>query len=97
LVYERASFAEEGQSILVQVRPRKGSAAICPGCHQPAPGYEQSPTPWRFEFIGLWDYRVSLLNCMRRVNGRTKKGAGCRWPWIAGNAASKGTGERCPG
>jgi len=26
--------------------------ALCPGCHQTAPGYNQSPTPRRFEFIG---------------------------------------------
>jgi len=28
----------------------KRSTAICSGCHQPAPGYDQSPTPRRLEF-----------------------------------------------
>ena len=69
-VYGRASFVEAEQIILVPVRPRKGSAAICSGCHQPAPGYDQSATPRWFEFIGLWGYLVFLVYYMRRVNCR---------------------------
>jgi hypothetical protein len=64
----RASFADDEQSILIPVRPRKRSAAICSGCHQPAPGYGQSPTPRHLEFIGFWGYLVFLVYCMRRVN-----------------------------
>ena len=67
-VYGQASFAEDGQTVLIPVRPRKRSTAICSGCHQPAPGYDQSPTPRRFEFIGFWGYLVFLVYCMRRVN-----------------------------
>jgi transposase len=67
-VYGQASFVEDRQTILIPVRPRKRSAAICSGCHQPAPGYDQSPTPRRFEFIGFWGYLVFLVYCMRRVN-----------------------------
>ena len=67
-VYLQASFAEDGQSVLIPVRPRKRSTAICSGCHQPAPGYDQSRTPRRFEFIGFWGYLVFLVYCMRRVN-----------------------------
>jgi transposase len=67
-VYGRASFVENGQIVLIPVRPRKRSTAICSGCHQPAPGYDQSPTPRRFEFIGFWGYLVFLVYCMRRVN-----------------------------
>ena len=67
-VYERASFAEDRQSILIPIRPRKRSRAICSGCHRPAPGYDQSRTPRRFEFIGFWGYLVFLVYCMRRVN-----------------------------
>ena len=66
-VYGRASFAEGAQTVLIPVRPRKRSTAICSGCHQPAPGYDQSPTPRRFEFIGFWGYLVFLVYCMRRV------------------------------
>jgi len=67
-VYGQASFAEDGQAILIEVRPRKRSARICSGCHQPAPGYDQSPTPRLFEFIGFWGYLVFLVYCMRRVD-----------------------------
>src|SRR5664279_5836478 len=66
-VYGRADFTDDGQTILIPVRPRKGSAAICSGCHQPAPGYDQSRTPRRFEFIGFWGYLVFLVYYMRRV------------------------------
>ena len=67
-VYQRAEYSDGGQTILIPVRPRKRSAAICSGCHQPAPGYDQSRTPRRFEFIGFWGYLVFLVYCMRRVN-----------------------------
>ena len=40
-VYDRARFSPDRKSIEVSVRPRKGSAAICSRCHQPAPGYDQ--------------------------------------------------------
>jgi hypothetical protein len=36
----------------VDVRPREGSAAVCSGCHQPAPGYDHLPERC-FEFIPL--------------------------------------------
>jgi len=69
-VYGQARFTEDSQAILIAVRPRKRSTAICSGCHKPAPGYDQSPTPRRFEFIGFWGYLVFLVYCMRRVNCR---------------------------
>jgi len=53
----------------VSVRPRKGSAAICSRCHQPARGYGQL-TERRFEFIPLWGFFVFLLYVMRRVECR---------------------------
>ena len=51
------------------VRPRKGPAAVCSRCHQPAPGYDQLPER-RFEFIPLWGFFVFLLYAMRRVDCR---------------------------
>jgi hypothetical protein len=48
------------------VRPRKGPAAVCSRCHQPAPGYDQLPER-RFEFIPLWGFFVFLLYAMRYV------------------------------
>ena len=63
-VYEPARFTGNGRSILIPIRPRKRSRAICSGCHRPAAGYGQSPTPRHFEFIGVWGFAYS----MRRVD-----------------------------
>jgi hypothetical protein len=49
-VYHHARFSPDRKSIEVAVRPRKGSAALCSRCHQPAPGYDQLAER-RFEFI----------------------------------------------
>jgi transposase len=66
-VYQRVRFGPDKKIIEVDVRPRQGSAAICSGCHQPAPGYDQLSRR-RFEFIPLWGFLVFLLYRMRRVN-----------------------------
>ena len=65
-VYHRTRFSPDHKSIEVSVRPRKGSAAICSRCHQPAPGYDQLAER-SFEFIPFWGYLVFLLYAMRRV------------------------------
>ncbi|MEJ7608701.1 MAG: ISL3 family transposase [Bryobacteraceae bacterium] len=67
-VYGQASFADDGRSIVIPIRPRKGSRATCSGCHKPAAGYDQSKKPRQFEFIGLWGFMVFFLYFMRRVN-----------------------------
>src|ERR1041385_1378368 len=68
-VYHRARFTPDRKSIVISVRPRKGSATICSRCHQPAPGYDQLAER-RFEFIPLWGFFVFLLYAMRRVDCR---------------------------
>jgi transposase len=68
-VYQQACFSTDHKSIEIDVRPRKGSKAICSGCHQPAPGYDQLPER-RFEFIPFWGFLVFLLYSMRRVDCR---------------------------
>jgi transposase len=68
-VYQRARFSADKKSIEVAVRPRRGSAAICSRCHQPAPGYDQLGER-RFEFIPLWGFLVFFLYAMRRVDCR---------------------------
>src|SRR6202051_66386 len=67
VVYQQASFSPDHKSIEIAVRPRKGSAAICSRCHQPAPGYDQLAER-RFEFIPFWGFLVFLLYSMRRVD-----------------------------
>ena len=68
-VYRRARFSDDHKSIEITVRPRKGTAAICSRCHQPASGYDQLPER-RFEFIPFWGFFVFLLYAMRRVDCR---------------------------
>lgn len=72
-VYGDVRFAKCGDKdcIEVVVSPRKGSAAICSGCHNPAPGYDRANEPRRFEFIPLWGFTVFFLYVMRRVNCKT--------------------------
>jgi transposase len=49
-VYQQARFSSDHKGIEIAMRPRKGSAAVCSRCHQPAAGYDQLPAR-RFEFI----------------------------------------------
>jgi transposase len=66
-VYQQARFSSDHKSVGIAVRPRKGSAAICSRCHQPAPGYDQLAER-RFEFIPFRGFLVFLLYSMRRVD-----------------------------
>src|SRR5205823_11942529 len=83
-VYERARFNRTDRpTIEVRVRPRKGSAAICSGCHQSAPGYDHLAER-QFEFIPLWGFLVFLLYPMRRVNCGTCGIVVEEVPWASG-------------
>jgi transposase len=66
-VYQSTRFVRDENTMEIAVRPRQGSAAVCSGCHQPAPGYDHLPER-RFEFIPFWGILVFFLYCMRRVN-----------------------------
>src|SRR6202046_2606777 len=68
-VYQHACFSSDHKSIEIAVRPRKGSAAVCSRCHQPAPGYDQLAER-RYDFIPFWGFLVFLLYAMRRVDCR---------------------------
>ena len=67
-VYGTARFSGDGQSILIPIRPRKGSRATCSGCHRPAAGYDQLRPPRQFEFMGIWGFLVYFIYSMRRVD-----------------------------
>jgi len=68
-IYEQARFVRHlgRQAIEVQVRPRKGSRALCSGCGVRCAGYDHLPER-RFEFIPLWGYPVFLVYARRRVD-----------------------------
>jgi transposase len=83
-VYEGARFSPtERNTIEVRVRPRKGSTAICSGCHRPAAGYDHL-SERHFEFIPLWGFLVFLLYRMRRVNCETCGVVVEEVPWASG-------------
>jgi transposase len=83
-VYEGARFSPtERNTIEVRVRPRKGSAAICSGCHRPTAGYDHLAER-HFEFIPLWGFLVFLLYRMRRVNCETCGVVVEEVPWASG-------------
>jgi len=69
-VYHHARFSPDHKHIDVDVRSRAGSSAICSGCDQPAPGYDQLPERG-FEFIPFWGFLVFPRYRMRRVACRT--------------------------
>jgi transposase len=82
-VYVVARLIQATRTIEIDVRPRRGSKALCSCCGKPAAGYDVLPMR-RFEFIPIWGYSVQLLYCMRRVHCR-----GCgvkveRVPWAVG-------------
>jgi transposase len=69
-VYGKARFVSETDRLTLQIEihERKNSRAICSGCRRPAPGYDRSGQPRRFEFVPLWGIAVFLVYAMRRVN-----------------------------
>lgn len=68
-VYQKVELAEEAghSAVLVKVEPRANGRAICSGCGQPRPGYDQLGER-RFEFVPLWGIAVFFLYVMRRVD-----------------------------
>lgn len=69
-VYGKVRFVTRaGRDVLeVEMKPRKGSVALCSCCHQAAPCYDHASEPRRFEFVPLWGYAVFLVYVMRRVD-----------------------------
>jgi transposase len=82
-VYTGARVSRDRTSIEVQVRPRRGSAALCSGCHQAAPGYDHLAER-RFAFIPVWGLLVFLLYRMRRVQCKTCGIVVEAVPWASG-------------
>src|SRR5262249_60861464 len=66
-VYQQARGSEDRKGVVIEIRPRRGSTAICSGCHKPAPGYDHLPERI-FEFIPLWGMFVFFLYRMRRFH-----------------------------
>jgi transposase len=86
-VYRSARFSADKRNIDVKVQPRAGSAAVCSGCHRPAPGYDRMPER-RFEFIPFWGILVFFLYQMRRVQCRSCGVVVEEVPWCEGKRHS---------
>jgi len=54
-------------SLVIEVRPRKNSKAVCSRCHSPRPGYDRLLPRW-FEFVPLWGIPMFFWYAMRRVD-----------------------------
>ena len=67
-VYGTSRFV--GDSIRVDVQPRRGSRPVCPRCGCRDRIYDTAREPRAFEFVPLWGFTVVLLYWMRRVDCR---------------------------
>ena len=68
-VYGKVRFEDhdDGLAIVVQMKPRKNSRALCSGCGRPGPVYDRLDER-RFEFVPVLGILVFSAHRMRRVN-----------------------------
>jgi len=87
-VVGKVKWAEDSEALCLEVemRPRANGHPICSGCGEKAPGYDESRTPRRFEFVPMWMISVIFLYCMRRVNCPTCGVKVERVPWAEGKS-----------
>lgn len=72
------------QRIFIDIRPRKGSKAICSQCETKSPGYDTLPTR-SFQFIPIWGYQVFFRYSPRRVScPKCKRVLVEKLPWSDG-------------
>jgi transposase len=71
--------------LLVLVRARAGSRAICSGCERKGTGYDTLPER-RFQFVPLWGLAVFFLYAMRRVDCRRCGVTVEKVPWATGKS-----------
>ena len=87
-VVEKEEMIEEfgAARIEIKIRSRANGRPICSGCGEQRPGYDQSPTPRRFDFIPILGIAVIFVYCMRRVDCPTCGVKVERVPWSAGKS-----------
>ena len=57
---------DDQDRIVVPVRPRKNSRAVCSGCGEKRPNYDSLPER-TWQFVPLWQITVLLVYASRRV------------------------------
>jgi transposase len=87
-VYEKAYRGGDRRSpcLLVRVRPRTGSKAVCSVCGSSGPGYDHG-TEREFQFVPAWNIPVRLVYRMRRLScPRCQAVHTERVPWADGKS-----------
>ena len=83
-VYGTPEF-EEGH-LLVPIRPRDNSRAVCSGCGKRSGTYDTAQRPRRFQFVPLWGIAVFFVYAMRRVQCPDCGVKVERVPWAQGKS-----------
>jgi transposase len=77
----------EGDNLIIEVHPRINSHPFCSVCRSPAPCYDVSPEPRRFEFVPFWGIKVFFSYSMRRVECRICGNVKVEYiPWAEGKS-----------
>lgn len=74
---------DEGDVLLVRVRPRKGSRPVCSGCGRRGPVHDRLDDR-EFEYVPIWGFLVFFVYRMRRVNCPSCGVKVERVPWCDG-------------
>lgn len=83
-VYQEPVFEKE--ALIIPIRPRLSSKAICSGCQRRRGTYDSSRSPRRFQFVPLWGLSVYFQYTMRRVSCPTCGIKVESVPWAVGKS-----------
>ncbi len=83
-VFGKVKFSDNGERIIITIKPRKNSHPICSRCKTESPGYDKQDARL-FEFIPFWGFSVFFKYSMRRVQcPNCKKVVVEKVPWADG-------------
>jgi len=83
VAFERVGLAK---AVVAEVRPRRGSRAVCSGCGRAGPTYDTSAKPRLFQFVPIWGFHCYLRYSMRRVDCPRCGATVERVPWAEGKS-----------
>lgn len=56
------------ESLVAELRPRRGSKPVCSGCGTKCSGYDTSAKPRLYQFVPIWGFQCYLSYRLRRVD-----------------------------